>query len=414
MKSVKWLAGVASVAVGVIGLTAPAVHPAAKDGGSEGPRWVTAWGASPVVGVPIPFNSCPGGAGLQNQTVRNVIFLSAGGSAVRVRLTNTFGTQPLHVGSATIALQASNADVVPGTLRQLTFNGKSDVSIPVGAEYLSDPVAMPVPGLRSVLVSVYVPDATGPLTNHPFTAQGNFLGTGDLSRSATGAGYGGLACWMMVDGVDVRAANRVVGTVVAIGDSITDTSATTGNANKRWPDDLARRLAALPGRTLSVGNAGLGGDRLLAPRPDGDFWGIPLISRLDHDAYAQTAVTDVIVLIGVNDIGFDATAPELIAGLQQVAAQTRAQNLDVFGGTITPFGGSFLDTPQREATRLAVNAWIKSSHAFDGVIDFAAAVADPADPHRMLPAYDSGDHLHPGDAGCQAMADAVDLRALLH
>jgi lysophospholipase L1-like esterase len=261
---------------------------------------------------------------------------------------------------------------------------------------------------------VYVPDETGPVTNHPFTAQGNFLGTGDLSRSPTGAGYADTPCWMMVDGVDVRAPGRVVGTVVALGDSITDTSATTGNANKRWPDDLARRLAALPGRTLSVANAGLGGDRLLAPRPDGDFWGIPVLSRLDHDAYAQTAVTDVILLIGVNDIGFDATAPELIAGLQQVAAQTHAQGLDIFGGTITPFGGSFLDTPQREATRLAVNAWIKSSHAFDGVVDFAAAIADPADPHRMLPAYDSGDHLHPGDAGCQAMADAVDLRTLVH
>ncbi|MEN3306298.1 MAG: hypothetical protein V7603_2500 [Micromonosporaceae bacterium] len=415
------LLGAAGVCLAVVGLTAspavvtslagaPAKHATA---GEDGQRWVAAWGASPVVGVKIPFSTCPAGAGLQNQTVRNVVFASAGGSAVRVRLTNTFGTRPLHVGSASVALQASGATVVPGTTRQLTFDGRSDVTIAAGAEYLSDPVALAVPGLRSLLVSVYVPDATGPVTNHPFTAQGNFLGSGDLTLSATGAGYADTPCWMMVDGVDVRAAARVAGTVVALGDSITDTANTTGNANRRWPDDLARRLAALRGRTLSVANAGLGGDRLLAPRAGEEFYGIPVLSRLDHDVFAQTAATDVILLIGVNDIGFDATAPELIAGMQQVAVQTHAQGLHIFGGTITPFGGSFLDTPQREATRLAVNEWIKSSHAFDGVVDFAAAVADPANPHAMLPVYDSGDHLHPGDAGCQALADAVDLRALL-
>jgi lysophospholipase L1-like esterase len=421
MNRYRWVVGLAGVCVAVVGLTAgPAVVTSLSMGTAAnvpasggGHRWVTAWGANPVVGVANPYSTCPAGTGLQNQTVRNVVFASTGGSAVRVRLTNTFGTKALHVGSASVALQASNADVVPGTTHQLTFAGRTDVTIAAGGEYLSDPVAMTVPGLRSLLVSVYLPDATGPVTHHPFTAQGNFLGTGDLTLSATGAGYANTPCWMFVDGVDVRAADRVVGTVVALGDSITDTSATTGNANKRWPDDLARRLAALRGRTLSVANAGLGGDRLLASRPDGDFWGLPVLARLDHDVYAQTAATDVIMLIGVNDIGFDATAPELIAGLQQVAVQTHAQGLRIFGGTIGAFGGSFLDNPQREATRLAVNAWIRSSHVFDGVVDFAAALADPANPHALRPAYDSGDHLHPNDAGCQAMADAVDLRALL-
>ncbi|HZM74489.1 MAG TPA: SGNH/GDSL hydrolase family protein [Candidatus Limnocylindrales bacterium] len=209
------------------------------------------------------------------------------------------------------------------------------------------------------------------------------------------------------------ASDRFAGSVIALGDSITDTSATTGNANRRWPDDLARRLNARPGRTLSVGNAGLGGNRVLEPRPDGDFWGVPALARLERDVFSQTGVQSVILLEGVNDIGFDATAPDLIAGYQQIIAQTHARGLRIFGATLTPFGGSFVDTPPRRATWTAVNTWIRTSREFDGVYDFAAATAMPGDPFTLLPAYDSGDHLHPNDAGCQAMADAVNLNQLL-
>jgi lysophospholipase L1-like esterase len=379
-----------------------------------GEHWVAAWGASPVVGTPIPFlPGCPAGAGLADQTVRNVIFVSAGGRSVRVRLTNTFGLRSMRVDHAAVAVQAADAGAVPGTVRALRFGGRPEVTLAAGGRALSDPVPLSVAALSTLLVSVHVPGPTGPVTTHPFTAQGNFLAAGDRTLSATGTGFGSVPCWMLVDGIDVAAPDRVAGTVVALGDSITDTAATTGNANRRWPDDLARRLVSRRGRTLSVVNAGLGGNRVLEPRPDGDFWGVPALARLERDVFAQTGVRTVILLEGVNDIGFSASAADLIAGYQQVVAQTHERGLRIIGGTVTPFGGSFADTPERRQTWTAVNTWIRTSHAFDAVIDFAAATAAPDDPFRLRPAFDSGDHLHPNDAGCQAMADAVDLDRLL-
>ncbi len=394
--------------------SAPAGASAQTDERTRPENWVTAWAASPVVGVPIPFNpGCPAGTGLTNQTVRNVAFVSAGGDRVRVRLTNTFGLRSMRVAHATVAVQASNADAQGGTLRQLTFGGRAEITLAAGGHALSDAVRLTVAPLSTLLVSVYVPGPTGPVTMHPFTAQGNFIAAGDAAGSPTGGGFTDLPCWLLVDGIEVRAPARVTGSVIALGDSITDTSATTGNANRRWPDDLARRLNARPGRTLSVGNAGLGGNRLLEPRPDGDFWGVPALARLERDVFSQTGVRAVILLEGVNDIGFDASAAELIAGYQQVIALTHARGLRIYGATLTAFGGSFVDTPQRRATWTAVNDWIRTSGEFDGVFDFAAATAMPGDPFTLLPAYDSGDHLHPNDAGCQAMADAVNLHQLI-
>lgn len=387
--------------------------PAGLAGQAAGHRWVTAWGASPVVGSDIPGSTCPAGTGLTNQTVRNVLFLSTGGDHVRVRLSNAFGTQAVQVAHATVAVNSSGAGAVPGSVRTLTFGGSQAVTLAAGADALSDPVDLRVASLSDVLVSVYLPGPTGPLTNHPFTAQGNFLGSGDLASSVSGSGYGDTPCWMVVSGVDVRAVPRVAGSVVALGDSITDTANTTGNANHRWPDYLSRRLNAQPGPTLSVVNAGLGGNRLLAPRDGQPYYGIPALARLDRDVFTQGGVRSVILLEGVNDIGFNASASEMISADQQIIAQAHARGLRVFGGTITPFGGSFLESPAAEQTRAAVNHWIMTSHAFDGVIDFATAVADPANPTAMLPVYDSGDHLHPNDAGCQAMANAVSLSMLL-
>jgi lysophospholipase L1-like esterase len=385
------VSGLAAAAVAL--MPGSGAAPGAAAGAAAGRHhWVAAWGASPVVGTAIPFNSCPGGAGLTDQTVRNVIYLSAGGRSVRVRLSNTFGARSVQVGHASIALQAGNAEAVPGTVRELTFGGRSQVTMAAGGHALSDPVDLSVPALSTVLVSVYLPGPTGPVTNHPFTAQGNFLASGDTTLTAAGTGYTDTPCWMVVDGVDVNADPRVTGTVVALGDSITDTGNTTGNANRRWPDALARRLNAQRGSTLSVVNAGLGGNRLLEPRPDGDFWGVPALARLERDVFAQTGVRDVILLEGVNYIGFNAPADQIIAGYQQVIAQTHAQGLRIFWQ--------------------AVNTWVRTSHAFDGVIDFAAATAVPGDPYTLRPEYDSGDHLHPNDAGCQAMADAVPLRLL--
>jgi lysophospholipase L1-like esterase len=380
---------------------------------SAGSRWVAAWAASPVVGSVIPWSDCPAGAGLRDQTVRNVVFVSAGGSHVRVRVTNAFGTTPLRVGHASVAVRATGADAAAGTVRELEFHGRRSVTVPAGRELFSDPVRLPVAALSTLLVSVYVPGPTGPVTNHPFTAQGNYLATGDRATDLTGAAYGDTPCWLLVSGVDVAPTRPVLGSVVALGDSITDTSATTGDANHRWPDFLARRLNGVHGPTMSVVNAGLGGNRVLAPREGEPFYGVPALDRLARDVFAQTGVRTVILLEGVNDIGFDATAPELIAGLREIADRTHAAGLRIIGGTITPFGGSFLETEQRTATWAAVNDWIRTSGTFDAVVDFAAATAAPGDPETLHPAYDSGDHLHPNDAGTEAMAAAVDLSRLL-
>jgi lysophospholipase L1-like esterase len=379
-------------------------------GASATSRWVASWAASPVVGSVIPWSDCPAGTGLTDQTVRNVVFASVGGAQVRVRLTNAFGTTPLRIGHASVAVQSANADAVAGTVRELKFHGRRGVTIPAGRELFSDPVSLRVAALSTLLVSVYAPGPTGPITNHPFTAQGNFLAPGDQAVDVAGGDYGNTPCWMFADGVDVVPTRPVVGSVVALGDSITDTSATTGNTNHRWPDFLARRLNAVHGPTLSVVNAGLGGNRVLLPRDGEPFYGVPALDRLERDVYAQTGVRTVILLEGVNDIGFDATAPDLIAGLREIAARTHAAGLRIIGGTITPFGGSFIESPARTQTWAAVNDWIRTSGAFDAVVDFAAATAAPGNPMALNPAYDSGDHLHPNDNGMAAMAAAVPLR----
>jgi lysophospholipase L1-like esterase len=366
-----------------------------------------------VVGSVIPWSDCPAGTGLTDQTVRNVVFASVGGSEVRVRVTNAFGTEPLRVGHASVAVQADGANAVAGTVRELRFHGHRSVTVPAGRELYSDPVRLSVAALSTLLVSVYVPGPTGPLTNHPFTAQGNFLTGGDAVTSAAGAGYGNTPCWMMADGVDVVPSRPVIGSVVALGDSITDTSATTGNANHRWPDFLARRLNGVRGPTMSVVNAGLGGNRVLLPRDGEPFYGVPALDRLERDVFAQTGVRTVILLEGVNDIGFDATAPDLIAGLREIAVRTHAAGLRIIGATITPFGGSFIETEQRNQTWAAVNDWIRTSGTFDAVVDFAAATAVPGDPTTLNPTYDSGDHLHPNDAGTEAMANAINLKLQL-
>ncbi|QQQ73604.1 SGNH/GDSL hydrolase family protein [Saccharothrix sp. 6-C] len=393
----------------IAALVATAVLPSTAT--AHGKPWVAGWAASPVVGSEIPWSDCPAGEGLRDQTVRNVVFLSAGGESVRVRLTNAFGATPLRVGRATVAVQQAGDAAVPGTVRTMTFKGRRDVTVPAGREVFSDPVRLDVQALSTLLVSAYLPDATGPLTNHPFTAQGNYLASGDRTTALSG-GFQDTPCWMVVDGVDVAPARRVAGTVVAFGDSITDTANTTGNANRRWPDFLARRLDAVPGRTLSVVNAGLGGNRLIADR-DEPFWGVAGVTRVRRDVLSQTGVKAMILLEAVNDIGYSASAEDLIAGHRDVIAQARAAGVKVYGGTILPFKGSFIWTQEREATWRTLNDWIRTSGEFDGVVDFAAATGVPGDPATLNPAYDSGDHLHPNDAGTRAMADAVDLAMLL-
>ena len=407
-------AGVSTLLITILTAAAAPAQPATGDNASSR-TWVATWGASPVIGAPSPFPGlvCQSGTGISDQTVRDVLFTSVGGDRVQVRLTNSFGAQPLTVGSASVAIAQVGAQAESGTLRALTFGGEPGITIPAGAEALSDPVNMAVEPLQDLLVSVFVPGASGPATNHFDAQQDNFISTpGDFTKSTSPAPYTTVnTCSYFVDGVSVRPSEHVKGAVVALGDSITDGTFSTVNANRRWPNDLARRLDARHGPTLSVVDEGIAGNQVLR---DAGIAGVNALARLDRDVLEQPGARDVILLEGVNDIGAShATADQLIQAYEQIIAQVHARGLRIFGATLTPFQGAFYWTPAGEQTRETVNNWILTSGAFDGVIDFAKATADPSNPLVFNPAFDSGDHLHPNDAGYQAMANAINLEALL-
>jgi lysophospholipase L1-like esterase len=399
------------------GRAAPAASASARGGGGA---WVTTWSASPQVAVPGTLSA----TGFDNQTVRNIVFTSTGGNAARVVLTNVFGASPLQVGHVTLAIAGTGAAVKAGTVSPVTFGGSSSIEIPPGAQALSDPVTMRVPALADLAVSVYLPGQTGAATIHSDAQQDNWVsGTGDHAGDASAAAFTtDSQSWYYVSGVIVRLPGAA-GTVVAFGDSITDGLASTVNANARWPNDLARRLDAGHGRALSVADEGISGDRVLN---DSLCCGVNAVARFERDALDQPGVRDIIVLIGINDFGFsalppnpiynpvtDVSAAQVIAGYQQLITQARARGLKIIGATLLPFKGAAYYTAAGEAKREAVNAWIRSSGAWDAVIDFDKVMRDPADPLALNPAYNSGDNLHPNDAGYQVMANAVSLGTLL-
>ena len=413
-------AALACAALTVALAAGSAVASSAAGARAGGGGWVTTWSASPQAAVP----GTPSVAGFDNQTVRDIVFTSAGGDAARVVLTNVFGTTPLRVGHVTIALASGGAAVKEGTVTPVAFGGKRSVEIAPGAQALSDPVRMRVPALAGLAVSVYLPGQTGAATIHSTAQQDNWVsGTGDHASDASAAAFTtGSQSWYYVSDVIVRSPGAA-GTVVAFGDSITDGFNSTVNANARWPNDLARRLAAAPGRRLSVADEGISGDRVLN---DSLCCGVNALARFQRDALDQPGARDIIVLIGINDFGFsvlppnpvynpvtDVSAGQVIAGYQQMIARAHARGLRIFGATLLPFKGAGYYSAGGEAKREAVNAWIRTSGAWDGVIDFDKVMRDPADPLALNPAYDSGDSLHPNDAGYQVMAGAVSLRALL-
>jgi lysophospholipase L1-like esterase len=380
---------------------------------------VASWAASPQAPTTLDEIS---ERGFARETLREIVFSTAGGSMVRVRLTNLFGRRPLDVGRAAVGLAGSGAEVAAGTSQGLTFAGQSSVVLAPGAEVLSDPVALETPPLSRLAVSLYLPRGTGPATQHVDAHEINYVASGSHVLDAGGAFTRQIGDWFFLDGVDVLAPHRDIGTLIALGDSITAGVGSTTDSDANWPDDLARRLAALPGETLSVVDAGIGGNRVLHDSP---CCGVNAIARFGHDAAAQPGARDVILLEGVNDIGYSqkhgaVTAPhtnvsasQIIAGDEEIIAEAHRAGLLIFGATITPFRGARYWTAAGEAKREAVNHWILTSGAFDGVINFAAVLADPGHPERLNPLYDSGDGLHPNDAGYQAMADAVNLRMLL-
>jgi len=425
----------ATVAAGaVVGLVVPLVAFSAsgpnaqQDQGS--PAWVGAWAASPMSGSGNVFSpNCPAGSGqFSNQTVRNIVYTSVGGDRVRIRLSNAFGTMPLTIGDASVAVAETGAETVPGTMRQLHFNGQTTVTIPVGAEVVSDPVQLTVQPLADLAVSVYVSSMTGPATFHATAIQDSFVtkaGAGDFATSESAADYQTtpVTCWLFADGVDVPGSARVTGSVVAFGDSITDGFQSDTNANDRWPNVLARRLDAISGPTLSVVDEGISGNQVLS---DSAFAGVSALHRLTRDVLDQPGAKAVILLEGINDIGFTdlgfdnppATAASIEAGYQQIVAAVHAHGMRIYIGTLTPFltlpvATSGYQDAAGEVIREQVNDWILTQHVFDGVINFAAATADPTDPQTFNPVYDSGDHLHPNDVGYNVMGDLISLSMLL-
>jgi lysophospholipase L1-like esterase len=368
--------------------------------------WVGTWAASPGTGVAGTDNGYP------NFSIRNVVHTSVGGSKARVRLSNTFGKTPLTLGHVTIAVAQSGTSPAakPGTMRTVTFGGQRSTVVPAAAEVLSDPVHLAVPRDSDLLITTYTPTPSGPVTYHSLATQTSFFTRdGDFADQESGAAFTEqTGVWHYVSGVDVQ--STAPGSVAILGDSITDGAGSTVNANNRWPDLLSDRLR---GR-LGVLNAGISGNRLLLDVP-GSAFGRNALARLADDVLSQGDVRTLIVLEGINDIQqtpHQTDPAMIISAYRQVIAQAKARGVRVIGATILPFKGWRVWDETLEATRVAVNDFIRNSHEFDAVIDFDRVMRDPADPQRMLAAYDSGDHLHPGDAGYRAMAAAVDLSLL--
>jgi lysophospholipase L1-like esterase len=389
-----------------------ALLPGVSIGAAAEPVWAATWQASPEPPrAPVVT--------LNNQTVRQIVRISLGGSRFRVRLSNEFNDNPLRIGAAHVALAATDSSIQLGSDRALTFSGGGrDVVIPSHAYVYSDPVELNVPADGLLAVSLYVPGSEKVVTEHFFALQTAWIAPKDVTGATTLQGATTVTKRLLLAGVDV-AVSRKSKVVVALGDSLTGGFGSTADANHRWTDYLADRLAAKKVATAVV-NAGIGGNRLLH-----DFIGPNAVSRFDRDVLSQSGVTHVLVLIGSNDFGLpggrklpqeEVTLEQMVAGFRQLIARAHARGVKIIAATLPPFGpiperpGYYSE--QSAAKRVALNQWIRTGKEFDGVIDFEAALRDPKDPASLLAAYDSGDHLNPNDAGYKAMADAVDLKLL--
>jgi lysophospholipase L1-like esterase len=382
-------------------------------------HWVAAWGASPAPQLPDDQMQAAH-LRFENQTLREIVRTSLGGDTVRVRLSNAYGKESVTIGAAHIALRANGAAIAAGSDRALTFSGRPSVAIPPDALVLSDPVKLSFPAAADLAISIFVPQAATGAGVHYSAMQTSYAGPGDLTASASMADPTPLTSWIFLTGVDVMAPGDAAA-IVAFGDSITDGARSTVDANHRWPDTLAARLQARGGRKLAVVDEGIGGNRILHDPAANIRFGVNALARFDRDVLAQPGVQYVIVLEGINDLGHPGTsaqasetvsADDLIAGLKQMIERAHERGLKIFGATLTPFENTANPgyyTPEKEVKRKAINQWIRTGGAFDGVVDFEKAVRDPANPDRIRADYDSGDHLHPGDAGYKAMGEAVDL-----
>jgi lysophospholipase L1-like esterase len=390
-------------------------------GAAEQTHWIGTWGASPAPQLSDSAQMAADHLVFADQTIREIVHTSAGGNMVRVRLSNAYGKRTITIGAAHIALRDKQSSIVEASDRALTFGGRPTATIPADAMVLSDPVKLDVPALSDVAISLYLPKPTTGAGIHYGAQQTSYIGKGDLTGSAAFSETAKLTSWVFLTGLDV-AAPATGGTVVAFGDSITDGARSTVDANRRWPNVLAERLAGHKGQAaLGVLDEGIGGNRILHDPADNIRFGVNGLARFSRDVIAQPGVRYLIILEGINDIGHPGqsapdseavTAEDLITGLKQMVERAHEKGIKVFGATLTPFKGTTIPgyyTPEKEAKRKAVNTWIRTSGLFDGVIDFDKATQDASDPDRMKAAYDGGDHLHPGDAGYRAMGEAIDL-----
>ncbi|WP_151480194.1 SGNH/GDSL hydrolase family protein [Streptomyces albicerus] len=351
-----------------------------------------------------------------DRTLRLVVHTSAGGPRVRIRLDNTFAAAPVRIGSATVAVQASGASPRSAPV-PLSFRGAAGTEIPAGAQAFSDPLTFDVPADTNLLVSFHLPGTVTAAPVHSMALQQSYVsGPGDHAADAAPDAYTStITNWPLLTGVDVGGGP---GSVVLLGDSITDGDKSTLNANRRWPNVLAARLlnqSVVP--HYGVLNHGISANRVVTDRYPGDgvstdTGGVSSLHRFDRDVLAQTSARTAVVFQGINDVRWGASAEQVVTGLREIADRAHARGLRVLAATIVPCEGEARCTVAVDAQRSAVNSWIRSSSTFDGVLDFDAVLRDPARPARMLPVYDSGDHLHPGDAGLAALAESVDLRLL--
>ncbi|WP_420235631.1 SGNH/GDSL hydrolase family protein [Streptomyces xiaopingdaonensis] len=378
----------------------------------DGAGWTGSWAASTGGYAEVgPW---------QDQTLRLVVHASSGGPKARVRLANTFAGSPVRIGPVSVGVQREGAQA-RGRPVPLTFNGRAGTVVPAGAEVVSDPVAFDVPTGADLLVSLHLPERVTAAPLHSETRQLSYVsnpGSGDRTGEPGGGSFTGrIDVWPFLTGVDTAGGP---GSVVTLGDSITDGTRSTEGANNRWPDILAARLRDDSGSVPAYGvlNHGISANRIVTDRYPGDgvstdTAGVSAQHRLERDVLGQTSARTVVLFEGINDVRWGTSAEEVIAGMKAIAARARAQGLRVVAGTVTPCEGYTDCTAEVEARRAAVNSFLRSEDGtFDAFLDFDAAVRDPSHPTRMLPAYDSGDHLHPGDAGLKAMADSIDLRKL--
>ncbi len=412
----------------IVGGTNPEIVSSVSSHKARG-QWIGTWATAAQPSLP--------GKNIQvfrNQSVRLVVHTSVGGKRVRIKISNTYGEQPLQIGVAHIARRTTGAEIDPASDRSLTFGGRPSISIPARSLVVSDPIDLEVPALSDLAISFFFPENTAATTSHTLAQQTNYLSPeGEFVGSVKFPVSKSIHSWPFLTAVDVEAAAHGA-TIVALGSSLTDGDGSTSDANHRWPDTLAERLQKAGGSKSQLGvlNLGIIGNRLLhdSPQtPDSPFGaalGESGLARYERDVVEQPGVKYVFVALGINDIAFPAfpftppaekvSARDIIAGYQKLIARAHQKGIRIIGTTITPFENSFFRRPhvefytlEREAVRQEVNAWILHSREFDGVVDFDAVLRDPTRPTQLRPDFDSGDHLHPNDAGYIAQAMAIPL-----